>query len=106
MLPLCWWRRFAGYITESEGSKKDRRKGRSEGRSLDHHGKMRATQVEDGKGPGKWGKEKGLFWQEAVKLQILGMVFCPQNCVLRGVCLGVRIVRTPAACDKPWFLLS
>lgn len=74
VLPSCWWRRFAGYITESEGGKKER--GRSEGRSLGHHGKMRHPSWRDGKGPGESEKEKGLFWQEALKLQILGMVFC------------------------------
>lgn len=85
MLPLCWWRRFAGYITESEGSKKDRRKGRSEGRSLDHHGKTRATQVEGWEGSWEMGKGKGIILARGCKAADFGNgVLSTELCFERG----------------------
>lgn len=75
--------------------KEGRREGGREG--------LWATMANEGTPAGGMGKEKGLFWQDAVKLQILGMVFCSLSSVLSGVLLGISTMWTPAACGKPWF---
>lgn len=72
VLPLCWWRRFAVYITGSEGWKKERRKGRSEGRSLGHHGKMRAPQLERWEGSWEMGKGQEIILSRGCKAAHFG----------------------------------
>lgn len=85
VLPLCWWRRFAGYITENEGGKKERRKGRNERRSLGHHGKMKAPQLDGWEESWEMGKEKSITLARDCKAADFGNgVLFTEQCFERG----------------------